>query len=123
MRSEGQFNSIIYEQKDSYRQTDTRWSVMLNAEDMASLGIEAGDRVTLVSANGRMENVKVFAHDLPRGNAMAYYPEANCLTGTEIDPRSKTPSFKHTRIAIETTPQSGGLEAPTHGMAGRPGGI
>lgn len=100
VRSEGQFNSIIYEENDSYRQTDTRWAVMLNAADIAALGVRAGERVTLQSAFGTMENVKVFRHDLPTGNAMAYYPEANCLTGTDVDPRSKTPAFKHTAINI-----------------------
>ena len=103
VRSEGQFNSIIYEEKDSYRKTDTRWCVMLNESDIEGLGIEPGERISLESAHGRMDNVKVFVHDLPRGNAMAYYPEANCLTGTEVDPRSKTPSFKHTRVRLLTS--------------------
>jgi len=100
VRSEGQFNSIIYEEEDSYRNTDTRWCVMLSKNDIDTLGVAAGDRVTLESAHGRMEDVKVFEHDLPAGNAIAYYPEANCLTGTDIDPRSKTPSFKNTPIRV-----------------------
>ena len=29
-----------------------------------------------------------------RGSALAYYPEANVLTGTAVAPRSKTPAFK-----------------------------
>ena len=103
VRSEGQFNSIIYEEKDSYRQTETRWSVLLNEHDIARLGVAVGDRVTLKSDQGRMDDVTVYAHDLPPGNAMAYYPEANCLTGTDVDPRSKTPAFKHTRIQIEAS--------------------
>ena len=103
VRSEGQFNSIIYEEKDSYRQTETRWSVLLNERDIDQLGIAVGDRVTLKSDQGRMDDVTVYAHDLPPGNAMAYYPEANCLTGTDVDPRSKTPAFKHTRIQIEAS--------------------
>ena len=102
VRSEGQFNSMIYEERDSYRSTDTRWSVLLNANDMVRLGLTTGDRVTLRSAHGEMAGVKVFRHALPPGNAMAYYPEANCLTGTAIDPRSKTPAFKHTAVEILT---------------------
>ncbi len=102
VRSEGQFNSIIYEEKDSYRKTDTRWCVMLNESDIEDLGIRPGERISLESEHGRMRDVKVFVHDLPKGNAMAYYPEANCLTGTEVDPRSKTPSFKHTRVRLLT---------------------
>ena len=101
VRSEGQFNSIIYEESDSYRRTDTRWAVMLSGDDIAALGLRKGGRATLTSRHGTMEGVKVFEHALPSGNAMAYYPEANCLTGTAVDPRSMTPAFKHTAVRIE----------------------
>ncbi|MFO1388617.1 FdhF/YdeP family oxidoreductase [Cellvibrio sp.] len=100
IRSEGQFNSIIYEESDSYRGTDTRWSVLMNSEDMAELNIQAESLVNLKSAFGEMQNLKVFAFNLPRGNVMAYYPEANVLIGTEHDPRSKTPAFKSVAVSI-----------------------
>jgi molybdopterin-dependent oxidoreductase alpha subunit len=100
IRSEGQFNSIIYEESDSYRGTDTRWSVLMNVADIAELDIQAGDKITIVSAYGEMQNVKVFAFNLPRGNVLAYYPEANVLIGTEHDPRSKTPAFKSVAVSI-----------------------
>ncbi|HOY22515.1 MAG TPA: FdhF/YdeP family oxidoreductase [Cellvibrio sp.] len=100
IRSEGQFNSIIYEESDSYRGTDTRWSVLMNADDIAELNIKAGDAVNLESAYGEMKQVKVFAFNLPRGNVMAYYPEANVLIGTAHDPRSKTPAFKSVAVKI-----------------------
>jgi molybdopterin-dependent oxidoreductase alpha subunit len=101
MRSEGQFNSIIYEYKDAYRGTDTRWSVLMNSDDMAALGLSHGDKAHIRSAQGRMEDVKVFPFDIPRRCVMAYYPEANVLTNTAVDPRSKTPSFKATPVWIE----------------------
>ncbi len=41
------------------------------------------------------------AFDLPPGSALAYYPEANVLCGTAVDPRSKTPAFKSVPIWIE----------------------
>ncbi|HWV16305.1 MAG TPA: FdhF/YdeP family oxidoreductase [Cellvibrio sp.] len=100
IRSEGQFNSIIYEESDSYRGTDTRWSVLMNGEDIAALGIAAGESISLSSAHGTMVGVKVFAFDLPRGNLLAYYPEANVLIGTASDPRSKTPAFKSVAVAV-----------------------
>src|SRR5690606_32863887 len=100
IRSEGQFNSIIYEESDSYRGTDTRWSVLMNAEDIAALNISVGDYANLRSPFGEMAAVKVFAFDLPRGNVLAYYPEANILIGTAHDPRSKTPAFKSVAISI-----------------------
>jgi len=101
IRSEGQFNSIIYEESDSYRGTDTRWSVLMNADDIAELKINAKDDVNIKSPFGEMQKVKVFAFDLPRGNVMAYYPEANILIGTTNDPRSKTPAFKSVAVNIE----------------------
>lgn len=100
MRSEGQFNSIIYEQTDTYRQTKTRWCILLNKDDIKDLGLSEHGKATIRSAQGTMENVTVYPFDLPRGNAMAYYPEANILTSTDTDPRSHTPAFKSTPIWI-----------------------
>ena len=101
VRSEGQFNTIIYERTDSYRGNADRNTVMLHAEDIAAHGLTEGGKANLVSAQGRMENVRIKAFDLSRGSVMAYYPEANVLTGTEVDPRSKTPSFKATPVWFE----------------------
>lgn len=101
LRSEGQFNSIIYEEKDSYRGTATRWCVMMNGDDLAQLGLREGDKANLRSAQGEMRGVTVYGFDVPRGNALAYYPEANALTSTKVDDRSKTPSFKSTPIWVE----------------------
>jgi molybdopterin-dependent oxidoreductase alpha subunit len=100
VRSEGQFNTIIYERTDAYRGRADRWSVMMNPADLAAHNLKDGDRATLVSDHGRMENVKVRAFDLAPGAVMAYFPEANVLTGTAVDPRSKTPAFKSTPVRI-----------------------
>lgn len=100
VRSEGQFNTIIYEEKDSYRGTSDRWSVLMNEDDLAGLGLSPGDRLTLVSPHGEMPDVLIYAFDVPRGNIMAYYPEANVLTGRRHDPRSKTPNFKSIPVAV-----------------------
>lgn len=101
IRSEGQFNTIVYEDKDSYRNGAPRWSVLLNAADMGEMGIAEGDAIDLASARGIMRGVTVLAFDIPRGSALAYYPEANVLVGTEIDPRSKTPAFKSVPVWVE----------------------
>lgn len=100
VRSEGQFNTIIYEEHDSYRNKAPRDAVFLNAADMDAWGIAEGQAVALASAQGRMRAVAT-RFDLPRGSAMAYYPEANVLCGTEVDPRSKTPAFKSVPVWIE----------------------
>lgn len=100
IRSEGQFNSIIYEERDSYRGADTRWAVLMNENDMKMLGITAGDCVDIDSTVGSMKGVKALRFDLPQGNVMAYYPEANVLISTEHDPQSKTPAFKSVPVRI-----------------------
>jgi len=100
IRSEGQFNTIIYEERDSYRGNAGRDAVFLNAADMAGFGVSEGQVVTIASEVGRMQAV-AREFDLPRGSAMAYYPEANVLVGTAVDPRSKTPAFKSVPVWLE----------------------
>jgi anaerobic selenocysteine-containing dehydrogenase len=102
VRSEGQFNTIIYEERDTYRLKAGRDAIFLNREDMAERGVADGQRITIASDTGRMEGTAT-AFDLPRGSALAYYPEANVLCGTAVDPRSKTPAFKSVPIWIEPT--------------------
>lgn len=101
VRSEGQFNSIIYEEKDSYRSVTNRATVLMNARDIGELGLKEGDLVQVRSESGTMYSLAARAFDLPRGNVMMYYPEANKLVGRAVDPRSKTPAFKSVRVAIQ----------------------
>lgn len=100
IRSEGQFNSIIYEEKDSYRNVAHRWTVLLNRQDALEMGVNEGEHVDLRSAYGAMERMQVRIFDVPRGCAAAYYPEANVLCSRKTDPRSHTPQFKSVPVAI-----------------------
>jgi len=100
IRSEGQFNSIVYEEKDSYRNTHNRWSILLSQKTIDKLGLN-NKLVDVVSPYGRMAGVTVYPFDLPEGDVMAYYPEANVLIGLEQDPRSKTPAFKSVAVQLE----------------------
>lgn len=101
VRSEGQFNTIIYEDNDSYRGTPDRWSLLMNPQQMQAMQLQRGDVINLRSAHGRMDKVKVYPFDLPEHNLMAYFPEANVLIGPHCDPRSQTPAFKAVNVAIE----------------------
>lgn len=102
IRSEGQFNSTIYEEEDSYRGVSHRWTVLMNQQDMLELGIGEGDRVRLRSDSGEMSGVEVKRANLPKGDVAAYYPEANVLCTRTTDPRSHTPQFKSVPVSIET---------------------
>ena len=74
---------------------------MMNKKAICSLGLEQDDTVDLVSAYGEMRAVSVQAFDLPDGDLMVYYPEANALIGRDRDERSKTPAFKSVAVRIE----------------------
>jgi molybdopterin-dependent oxidoreductase alpha subunit len=101
VRSEGQFNSIIYHEYDTYREQRERWVVLMNPQDMEQNGWQSGQKVDLVTATGRMSGVKVKPFDIRRGNLMAYYPEANVLISNQVDPLSKTPGFKSLPVRVE----------------------
>lgn len=101
VRSEGQFNTIIYEENDSYRGVDDRWSLLMNLNDIKTMGLSEGSKVSVTSHIGKMEDLTVKAFDLPEGNVMAYFPEANILVGQATDPRSKTPAFKSIAVSVK----------------------
>ena len=104
VRSEGQFNTIVYEEEDTFRGIDNRWVVMMNADDMISLGVVENDRVDIHNETGIMKSVVVKSFDVTIGNVAAFFPEANVLIPTILDPRSKTPGFKSNAVKIIPTP-------------------
>jgi len=100
VRSEGQFNTVVYEEQDMYRGQDRRDVVMMSRDDMARLGLRVDQRVKVASDCGALSNVLVRETDIPPGNAAMYYPEANVLVPKVADEQSKTPAFKHTLVTI-----------------------
>jgi molybdopterin-dependent oxidoreductase alpha subunit len=102
-RSEGQFNTIVFEEEDPYRGQTERWIVMMNATDMQRLNLTEGMLVTLRNATGRMSGVKVRAFDIRKGCILTYYPEANVLVPNTTDPQSRTPAFKS--VLVEIVPE------------------
>ena len=101
IRSEGQFNTVVYEEEDRYRGQERRDIILLAANDIAQLGLKENQFVRVESSSGEM-NVLVRTGNIKTGNAAMYYPEANILVPREVDQHSRTPSFKD--IAIHITP-------------------
>lgn len=99
VRSEGQFNTVVYEEADLYRGNRRRDVVMMSAEDAAALGMREGDRVEVATETGRLE-VSVALVDIRPGNVAMYYPEANVLVPRRLDPRSRTPAFKSVAAVV-----------------------
>lgn len=93
LRSEGQFNTVVYEEEDLYRGNMTRDVVMMSKDDATRLGVTEGDRVTVETSAGSMV-LRVSITDIRSGNLAIYYPEGNAIVPGRIDPLSKTPAFK-----------------------------
>jgi molybdopterin-dependent oxidoreductase alpha subunit len=93
VRSEGQFNTVVYEEEDVYRGASRRDVVFMAPEDVTARGLEAGDRVVVSTETGSLE-VSVVAAPIRAGNLAMFYPEANVLVPRRLDGRSRTPAFK-----------------------------
>jgi anaerobic selenocysteine-containing dehydrogenase len=101
VRSEGQFNTVVYEEEDRYRGQERRDVVLMHEADMRRLGLKRDDRVAVRSEIGQLRGVLVRPFDIRAGNLLMYYPEANVLVPRSVDPHSKTPSFKSIPVTIE----------------------
>jgi anaerobic selenocysteine-containing dehydrogenase len=102
VRSEGQFNTVVYEEEDIYRDQDRRDVILVHPDDIARLGLKAEQWVMVRSEAGALAGILVRPFDrIKPGNALMYYPEANVLVPRTIDPQSKTPAFKNVVVRIE----------------------
>lgn len=101
VRSEGQFNSIIYEIEDAWRGVKTRDVILMNDTDMKDRGLSDGDKVRVSSKEGEISGYTVMKFDVSRGTVVGYYPEMNVLIGREVDPQSKTPAFKNIDVEVQ----------------------
>jgi anaerobic selenocysteine-containing dehydrogenase len=105
VRSEGQFNTVVYEDYDLYRGQDRRGLVLIHPDDLQRLGLENDQPVIVRSEVGSLR-VLARAYDKIRaGNVLMYYPEANVLVPRAVDPASRTPAFKNVVVTIERVGQ------------------
>jgi molybdopterin-dependent oxidoreductase alpha subunit len=85
LRSNDQFNTTIYGFDDRFRGIHgSREVVMMNARDIARLGLVQGQRVTLSTraddgVTRELGGLQVVPYDLPEGSLGGYYPECNPL--------------------------------------------
>lgn len=111
LRSHDQYNTTVYGHDDRYRGiSGNRHIVMVNPDDIASLGLRAGQLVDIVSEfdgeagveERRVRGFEVVPYDTPRGNAAAYYPETNPLVPLgSVARESNTPVSKAVVIRLE----------------------
>ncbi len=101
VRSEGQFNTVVYEEADVYRGQERRDVIMMNPRDVTRLGLVVDGRARVATDTGALSNVLVRTIDIPAGNAVMYYPEANILIPRTADAGSGTPAFKNVIVRVE----------------------
>lgn len=84
-RSQGQFNTTVYSDRDRFRGIrGTRMVLFMNENDITRLDLSEGDVVGLRTALGndadrRVEGFIVHAYNIPEGCVGGYYPECNPL--------------------------------------------
>ncbi len=101
VRSEGQFNTVVYEEIDLYRGQERRDLVLLNPEDIARMGLKNDQPVRVTNSTGTVGPVLARGfEEIRAGNALMYYPEANELVPRHSDPASRTPAFKNVLVRI-----------------------
>nr|MCU0717393.1 histidine kinase [Pirellula sp.] len=101
VRSEGQFNTVVYEDYDLYRHQDRRDVILMHPDDLKRLGLEHDTLVRVTSEAGEMRGILARGYDdIRTGCAMMYYPESNVLVPRSVDPKSRTPRFKNITVTI-----------------------
>jgi len=101
IRSEGQFNTVVYEEEDLYRNQTRRDIVLIHPDDVRKYGLTAGGRCRIASAAGEMRGQIVSVFDQIRPGCVAmYYPESNVLVPKAADPLSRTPAYKSVAVTI-----------------------
>jgi anaerobic selenocysteine-containing dehydrogenase len=123
VRSEGQFNTVVYEDCDLYRGQDRRDVILLHPADIERFGLTPDQRVSVRSASGALDPILVRPYaDIKPGNALMYYPEANALVPRDCDPLSRTPAFKGTLIRVVASAGGGPAQKLAEFAAPEPAG-
>lgn len=105
IRSEGQFNTVVYEEEDAYRGQERRDIILMHPDDVRRRGLRPDQRVTVRSVTGSMNGILVRSYPAIRsGNVAMYCPEANILVPRHADVLSRTPSFKCVVVTIHLEP-------------------
>lgn len=101
LRSEGQFNTVVYEESDFYRGMPHRHCIMISEQDAARLRIKDGQRVKVKGEAASLDNIEVVFGRIKPGTVAMFYPEGNELIKPRADKQSGTPSFKSAPVTIE----------------------
>ena len=110
LRSNDQFNTTVYADRDRLRGLEGRMRLLIAPDQMREAGLAEDQTVALVTVSDdgisrRLEGLRVTPYDLPAGCVGAYYPETNPLVPLALhDEMSKTPAYKGATVRIEPIP-------------------
>lgn len=108
LRSNGQFNTTIYNYDDRFRGIyGSRHVVLMHRNDIERLGLQEGAIVTLATAvddgvDRQVGGLRVVAYDIPEGCIAGYYPECNPLVPLwHHEEKAKTPASKAIPVRVK----------------------
>jgi molybdopterin-dependent oxidoreductase alpha subunit len=107
-RSDGQFNTTIYNLDDRLRGIHgSRNVILMNPVDMERLGIQSDDHITLITAahdgiERKLYNMQVIPYDIPLNCLAGFYPECNLLIPLwHYAEESKVPAAKSIPVRVQ----------------------
>ncbi|HWG78017.1 MAG TPA: FdhF/YdeP family oxidoreductase [Steroidobacteraceae bacterium] len=107
LRSNGQFNTTVYDYHDRFRGVEgTRLVLFMNRNDIERLGLAEGQQVIVSCAVGEdaqreLPGLRIVAYNIPDGCVAGYYPECNVLIPLwHHAERSKVPAAKSIPVRV-----------------------
>jgi molybdopterin-dependent oxidoreductase alpha subunit len=105
IRTHDQFNTTIYGLEDRYRGIHgERRVILIHPDDLRDAGLEADERVDIVSHYDRervAEDFFLAPYDIARGCIATYFPEANVLVPLDLRAeKSGTPASKSVKVTL-----------------------
>jgi molybdopterin-dependent oxidoreductase alpha subunit len=107
LRSNGQFNTTVYNYDDRFRGIyGSRHVVLMHRNDIDRFGLAEGQTVTLTTAvddgvERKVEGLQVVVYDIPEGCIAGYFPECNPLLPLwHYAEKSKTPAAKSIPVKV-----------------------
>jgi molybdopterin-dependent oxidoreductase alpha subunit len=112
LRSNGQFNTTVYNYDDRFRGIyGSRHVVMMHQNDIDRFGLKEGETVVLTTAvddgvERKVGGLRVVAYEIPEGCIAGYYPECNPLLPLwHYAEKSKTPAAKSIPVRVKAQTQ------------------
>jgi len=113
LRSNGQFNTTVYNYDDRFRGIyGSRHVVLMHRNDIDRFELKEGQLVDLTTAvddgvERKVEGFRVVAYDIPEGCIAGYYPECNGLIPLwHYAKESKVPAAKSVPVHVELQHQA-----------------